>query len=81
MVQSDYDDLVEVRADAPKEYRPGQRGSVIGVLKGTKIPTYRKFESDVVYTIEFDDGEALDIDGDFVMPCSNSKVDGKPGGQ
>lgn len=72
IVRFDYDDQVEVRADAPQDCRPGETGSVIGVLTGTQIPTYRKFESDVVYAIEFADGTAVDIDGCFVVACSES---------
>ncbi|MEM6538196.1 MAG: hypothetical protein AAF668_10765 [Pseudomonadota bacterium] len=58
----DYGDWVRVIDTAPRSLRPGETGSVIAILEGRKVPTYRTFKSNLVYMIEFEDGEAIDIE-------------------
>jgi hypothetical protein len=42
--------------------RPGERASVIGVFVGAEVPTYREFLAGPVYSVEFADGSAQDIE-------------------
>lgn len=58
----DYNDFVRVIETAPHSLRPGQSGSVIAILEGSKIPIYSSFKSKLVYMIEFEDGDAIDIE-------------------
>jgi hypothetical protein len=61
-----YDSQVRVVKNAPSEMRPGQKAWVIAVLRDKSVPKYRRFNSDVVYTIEFEDGSSIDIEGDLL---------------
>lgn len=58
-----YDDTVMVKPDAAERFRPGATGSVIGITspeerRGTH---FEQFPEGVVYLVEFEDGEALDV--------------------
>jgi hypothetical protein len=62
MAKFDYDDRVHVAASADKKYRPGEVASVIGVFEDRPSGShFAQFPNGVVYTIEFEDGDALDI--------------------
>lgn len=57
-----YNNVVRVSESAPAEMRPGSKAWVVAVLEGKSVPTYRDFGPGAVYTIEFEDGSALDIE-------------------
>ena len=58
-----YSDSVLVKADAPAEMRPGQKASVIGITTEHERSGSRfdQFPPGIVYLVEFEGGEALDI--------------------
>lgn len=60
-----YDDFVLVRSDVPEAFRPGQHASVIAIFgpddRIRKAPHFSQFPAGFVYTVEFEDGEAIDI--------------------
>jgi len=57
-------DIVVVRAEAPEKFRPGEAGLVIGVFDAPVISRlrYRRFEDVIVYSVEYDDGDAFDVE-------------------
>jgi hypothetical protein len=62
MAKFDYDDMVRVAASADKKYRPGEIASVIGVFETRPAGShFSQFSKGTVYTIEYEDGDALDI--------------------
>lgn len=61
-----YDDTVRVVASAPIEFRPGATAWVVGVFEGAEVPKYRSFKVGPVYCIEFEDGQAIDVEEEFL---------------
>ena len=66
--QFTYGDIVRVSAGAPSTMRPGERAWVIAVLVGANVPTYREFLPEPVYSVEFEDGSAQDIEEALLEP-------------
>lgn len=64
-----YDDIVRTVAGAPAELRPGARSNVIAVFEtrpdGSHFAT---FPDGVIYSVEFEDGEAIDVHEDYLEP-------------
>lgn len=57
-----YDDMVRVTKDAEAHLRPGSCASVIGVFLERPAGSYfERFPEGVIYTIEFEDGQAVDV--------------------
>jgi len=60
-----YDDFVKVRPDAPSAFRPGQQASIIAIFSSDdpirRTEYFRQFPAGIVYSVEFEDGEAMDI--------------------
>ena len=58
-----FNDIVQTREDAPKDVRPGQRASVFMVWlpQDRDGSYYAKFPPGTVYSIEFQDGDAVDV--------------------
>lgn len=57
-----YNDRVRVATTANKESRPGEIAWVIAVLEERPQGEYfDQFPPGVIYTIEYEDGEAIDI--------------------
>ena len=63
MTKFNYDDIVYVRLDAQQKLRPGERAWVVGVTpENLRIGShYDQFPAGNVYTIEYEDGESIDI--------------------
>lgn len=70
MNKFNYDDVVRVRSDAHREFRPGERAWVAGVTtEDRRIGShYEQFPLGTIYTIEFEDGDSLDIHEDSIEP-------------
>ena len=66
-----YDDTVRVSYSAPPEMRPGSKAFVVGVFDADSAPKYRRFEEGVVYTIEFEDGAAIDVEERYLEAALN----------
>jgi hypothetical protein len=66
MIKFTYDDIVEVSPTAKLEARRGERGWVIAVkTQDKRIGSYYEgFPAGVVYLVEFEDGEAIDLHED-----------------
>ena len=58
-----YDDRVKVKEDAPALFRPGQKAWVVLVVstKDRVGAYFDQFPPGTVYSIEFEDGEAVEI--------------------
>lgn len=63
MTKFTYDDIVRVRSDAADRFRPGERAWVVGVTPEDKRigSHYDQFPAGAVYTIEFEDGNSIDV--------------------
>jgi hypothetical protein len=63
-----YGSAVLVSKDAPDHLRPGQPASVFGVflLQDRKGSHFDQFAPGVVYSIEYENGDAVDIHEDFL---------------
>jgi hypothetical protein len=63
-----FNDIVQVRTDAPSDVRPGQKASVFMVWlpQDRTAPYYDRFPSGVVYSIEFEGGHAVDVHEDWL---------------
>jgi hypothetical protein len=64
-----YDDIVRINQAAPNSLRPGQRAWVVGVVlpqdRGGR-PHYDQFPAGTVYTVEFENGDAIDVHEGFL---------------
>jgi hypothetical protein len=58
-----YDDVVRVKAGAPTDMRPGARAWVVGITAEheRRGSHFEQFPTGVVYLVEFEDGDTLDI--------------------
>lgn len=58
-----YDDLVMIRVDAAERFRPGAKGWIIGITppEERRGAHFEQFPEGVVYLVEFEDGEALEL--------------------
>lgn len=59
-----YDDIVTVLESAPAVLRPGSKAWVVGVAEERQGSYFDSFPEGVVYTVEFEDGESVDIHED-----------------
>jgi hypothetical protein len=64
--QFTYNDILVVDDDAPAEFRPGERAWVIGVFVDREKDKFDWLPAGVVYTVEFEDGEAIDMNEDIL---------------
>lgn len=57
-----YDDVVRVQPFANIEARPNERAWIVGVFEARPEGSYfDKFPAGVVYSIEFEDGSAIEV--------------------
>jgi hypothetical protein len=63
-----YDDTVIVKPDAAACFRPGAKGSVVGITppEQRRGAHFEQFPEGIVYLVEFEDGEALDVHGSWL---------------
>ncbi len=62
MPKFDYDNVVRVISNADQKYRPGAIAWVVGVFSKKPSGSYfDSFPEGAVYSIEFEDGECVDI--------------------
>jgi len=59
-----YDDIVKAKSTANSLARPGQRAWVVAVVADRVNFPLLQFPPGVVYSIEFEDGQAIDIHED-----------------
>ena len=71
MSKFDYDDIVRVRSHVEQKFRPGERAWVVGVVaEDRRIGShYEQFPPGMIYTIEFEDGDSIDIHEASIEPC------------
>ncbi|MFC7379518.1 hypothetical protein [Brevundimonas sp. GCM10030266] len=64
-----YDDVVRTVTSAPVELRPGARSNVIAVFETRpKGSHFAAFPDGVIYSVEFEDGEAIDVHEAYLEP-------------
>jgi len=69
MTLFDYDSTVQVVSYADDSLHPGEIASVIGVFsKRPKGQHFDQFPDGVIYTIEFENGDAIDIHESYLKP-------------
>jgi hypothetical protein len=61
-----YSDIVKARSTADAKFRPGERAWVIAVLDNRVHNPFVRFPPGVMYTVEFEDGEAVDVHEDYL---------------
>lgn len=62
MAKYSYDDIVRIREAAPPSSRPGSRAWVVAVFDDSRPgKAHDRFPPGVVYSVEFEDGECIDI--------------------
>ena len=67
----DYDDVVTVRKEANPSVRPGEKGWVVGVFEERPLGVYfEKFPPGVVYSVEFEDGNSIEIHESGLLEAS-----------
>ena len=65
-----YDDIVKVRETAPIVARRGEKAWIVGVTEDrTRFPR-KQFPPGVIYTIEFEGGDSVDVHEDDLEPVS-----------
>jgi hypothetical protein len=73
-----YNDTVRVKPDAPSHLRPGELASVVAVNReeDRRGEFLRQYPKGFVYTVEFDDGAAVQAHESLVekavLPCERS---------
>jgi hypothetical protein len=70
MTKFTYSDIVRARASADPTCRPGQRAWVIAVLDNRSHFPLPEFPPGVVYSVEFEDGVAVDVYEADLEPAS-----------
>jgi hypothetical protein len=77
MNKFNYDEIIRIKKAAPISLRPGQRAWVVGVFlpqdQGGR-PYYDQFPAGTVYTVEFENGDAIDIHEDFLEFHEDNKI-------
>jgi hypothetical protein len=66
--QFDYGDIVVVKESCVPRCRPGERAWVVDVAADRNRFRLPQFPPGVVYTVEFEDGSAIDIHEDDIRP-------------
>ena len=73
MAKFDYDDTVQVIANASASLRPGRHASVVGIeeepRRGSFYSFYEQFPPGTVYLIEFEGGDAVSIHESMLEPA------------
>lgn len=72
MAKFNYDDIVFVNESASSEFRPGARAWIIGVFTDRAKDRFDWLPEGVIYTIEFEDGDCVDINEDALRPSESS---------
>lgn len=74
MTQFNYDDVVRVSLSAPNEFRPGSKAWVIGITLNQDRHGihFNQFTKGVIYLIEYENGEAIDIHESYLELFENS---------
>lgn len=68
MALFNFNDTVRVKASAPAELRPAALASVVMIHEGRgRVGEYfEQFPDGVIYTVEFEDGHAVDLHEQFL---------------
>jgi hypothetical protein len=67
MARFTYNDIVQARGSAEANFRPGERAWIIAVLEDRSLYPFPSFPPGAVYTVEFEDGDALDVPEDYLQ--------------
>jgi hypothetical protein len=64
MAKFTYDDIVKAKPMAEPKARPGEQAWVVAVLENRIHSPLKQFPPGVVYTVEFEDGDAINVHED-----------------
>jgi hypothetical protein len=68
MPKFSYSDIVTARAAAGKDARAGEQAWIVAIVEDRLHFTLQQFPPGVVYSIEFEDGTAIDVhEGNLVL--------------
>jgi hypothetical protein len=71
MARFSYDDTVRIVRCADEKYKPGAVVSIIGIFKEKPSGSYfEEFPPGTIYTIEYENGEAIDIHESLLEPMT-----------
>lgn len=73
MKKFNYDDIVKVSENAPQELRPGSKAWVIGIFEERKEKYFDIFPEGIVYSVEYEDGVAVDIHESYLYLFTEGK--------
>lgn len=68
MPKFNYDDIVRVNVGVESNLRPGERAWIVGITPAERRlgSYYEKFPDGVIYTIEFEGGDSIDVHEDDI---------------
>jgi len=72
MPKFSYDDIVVVSRDADTKYRPGFKAWVVGIFEERSGGYLSSFPDEPIYTIEFEDGDSLEVNESLLIPYQES---------
>jgi hypothetical protein len=61
MAKFTYNDIVRAKPTADRRARPGERAWVVAVLENREQFPLKQFPVGIIYSIEFEDGNAIDV--------------------
>lgn len=64
-----YDDIVRIRETAPTIARRGEKAWIVAVTEDRRRFPLKQFPPGVVYTVEFEGGDAIDVHEDDLEPA------------
>lgn len=70
MAKYDYDDIVCIVDGAPAHLRLGCRAWIVGIVEERRRAYFASFPPGVVYTVEFEDGDSVDVHESYLTPAT-----------
>jgi hypothetical protein len=64
MAQLEYDQIVKIKSTSKLAARRGSRGWIVAILEDRNRYPLEEFPPGIVYSVEFDDGQAIDVHED-----------------
>ncbi|WP_129780723.1 hypothetical protein [Peristeroidobacter soli] len=72
MARFSYDDIVKIKVDAKTATKRHDRAWVVGIMEDRRRFPLNQFPTGIVYSIEFEDGTALDVHENDLEPAGDA---------
>lgn len=69
-----YDEVVKISSRAEENYRPGSKAWIISIIQDRENYPMREFPAGTIYTVEYEDGLALDIHESNLEAFNTSEI-------